>query len=254
VPPPPRAPIPRDPAKLAATLQATTDELALEVDAWREAGATGAPPSALSLDALYEQRLELTLAERVSLALAVLPRLRPDLAAKIGSDLGAKRELWRLTPVSHRQRYRTGLALPPLALLGYYRAAQRRFGVPWHLLAAVNFVESAFNKLRNDSATGARGPMQFMPATWRAYGLGGDIHAPRDAILAAANYLHATGSPGSNARALHHYNPSSLYVDAVLRYAKRIAADPRAFFEYYSWQVFVRTPAGLRRITGPGLR
>jgi hypothetical protein len=44
------------------------------------------------------------------------------------------------------------------------------------------------------------------------------------------------------------------YVEAVLRYAERIRRDPRAFYAYYSWQVFVRTPSGLRRLTGPGLR
>jgi membrane-bound lytic murein transglycosylase B len=142
--------------------------------------------------------------------------------------------------------------LPPAALLGYYRAAERRFGVRWNVLAAVNFVESAFNKLRNNSATGAQGPMQFMPATWRAYGLGGNVHDPHDAILGAANYLRANGAPGDNRRALVHYNPSTLYVDAVLRYAREIRSDRRAFYEYYARQVFVRTSSGLRRITGPG--
>jgi membrane-bound lytic murein transglycosylase B len=95
--------------------------------------------------------------------------------------------------------------------------------------------------------------MQFMPATWRAYGLGGDIHDPHDAIMGAANYLHANGAPRDNARALYRYNPSPLYVDAVLRYAKRIRNDRRAFYDYYSRQVFVRTRHGLRRLTGPGL-
>jgi hypothetical protein len=37
----------------------------------------------------------------------------------------------------------------------------------------------------------------------------------------------------------------------VLRYERRIRTDPRAFYDYYAWQVYVRTPAGLRRITGP---
>jgi membrane-bound lytic murein transglycosylase B len=120
------------------------------------------------------------------------------------------------------------------------------------VLAAVNFVESAFNKLRSRSAAGAQGPMQFMPATWRAYGLGGDIHDPHDAILGAANYLHAAGAPQNLRRALHAYNPSAAYVDAVLRYARRIGADRRAYYELYSWQVFVRTPEGDRRVTGPG--
>ena len=76
----------------------------------------------------------------------------------------------------------------------------------------MNFVESAFGRLRNRSVSGARGPMQFMPATWAAYGLGGDISDPRDAILGAANYLHANGAPGDEARALYRYNPSSHYV------------------------------------------
>jgi hypothetical protein len=30
-----------------------------------------------------------------------------------------------------------------------------------------------------------------------------------------------------------------------------IRRDSRAFFAYHSWQVFVRTPSGRRRITGP---
>ena len=56
--------------------------------------------------------------------------------------------------------------------------------------------------------------MQFMPATWRAYGLGGDIDDPRDAILAAANYLHASGAPQDVDRALYAYNHSRAYVRA----------------------------------------
>ena len=33
----------------------------------------------------------------------------------------------------------------------------------WYVLAAVNLVETGFNKLRNDSVAGAQGPMQFIP-------------------------------------------------------------------------------------------
>ena len=73
-----------------------------------------------------------------------------------------------------------------------------------------------------------------------------------NAILGAANYLHANGAPRDYRAALYHYNPSALYVDAVLAYADRIRRDSRNFFSYYAWQVFVRTPAGTRRITGPG--
>jgi membrane-bound lytic murein transglycosylase B len=252
--PPPRAAIPRDPAQLAQTIVRTKHDLDAAVDAWTKSGARGRPPHEVTLNALYEQRIELLLARRRQLARATVARLPSRLAGELSANLAAKREFWRLTPVTRRKRFATGPALPPATLLRYYREAERRFGVRWNVLAAVNFVESAFNKLRNNSASGAQGPMQFISATWRAYGLGGNVRDPHDAVLGAANYLHANGAPGNNRRALYRYNPSPLYVDAVLRYARRIRSDRRAFYEYYARQVFVRTPAGLRRITGPGLK
>jgi len=230
----------------------TKTELGRAVDTWIAAG-DSRPPSEVTLDALYDQRIELLLAGRPSLASATLRLVPAAIARQVQTNLIAKRNLWRLTPSTHRRRFRTGAALPSATLLRYYREAEHRFGVRWSVLAAVNFVESAFNKLRNNSATGAQGPMQFMPATWRAYGLGGNVHDPHDAVLGAANYLHANGAPRDNRRALLRYNPSTLYVDAVIRYAREIRNNRRAFYEYYARQVFVRTTSGLRRITGPGL-
>jgi membrane-bound lytic murein transglycosylase B len=95
--------------------------------------------------------------------------------------------------------------------------------------------------------------MQFIPSTWRRFGLGGNVHDAHDAIIGAANYLHASGAPQNLRNALHHYNPSSAYVDAVLRYARRIGADRKRFCALYSCQVLVKTPRGDRRVTGPGL-
>ena len=39
---------------------------------------------------------------------------------------------------------------------------------------------------------------------------------------------------------------------AIRRFARRMRADERAFLTYYAWQVFVRTPDGVRQLTGPG--
>ena len=83
--------------------------------------------------------------------------------------------------------------------------------------------------------------------------MGGNIHKPRDAILGAANYLHASGAPGDYREALYHYNPSTLYVDAVLSYARAMRRRSDAYYSLYTWQIFVLTPDGRRRLTGPGL-
>jgi membrane-bound lytic murein transglycosylase B len=96
--------------------------------------------------------------------------------------------------------------------------------------------------------------MQFIPSTWRGYGLGGDIRDPHDAIMGAANYLHASGAPADDRRALYSYNPSPLYVDAISRYARQMQRRPERFYAYWSWQVFIRNKDGSdRRMTGPGL-
>jgi membrane-bound lytic murein transglycosylase B len=250
--PPPNAPIPREPDALARELTEHTGALHAGVDAWRGKGPI--PPD-VELEALYQQRIFIHLTAKPRLARAVVARLRGRIRREALETLAAREALVRLTPPTRRplRSFRTGPAARASSLLAWYREAERRFGVGWHVLAAVNFVESAFGKLRSNSTAGAQGPMQFLPATWRAYGLGGDVRDPHDAILGAANYLHASGAPRDYPRALYAYNRSPLYVGAVLRYANQMKRDVRAFFGYYAWQVWVRTPSGPRRLTGPGL-
>jgi membrane-bound lytic murein transglycosylase B len=251
--PPPNAPLPRDADGIARALTERAEALQLGIDDWRRNG--GPLPAEVELDALYQQRLFISLTRRPALAQAVLRRLQGKLRREAGETIAARNALVRLTPPTRRplSSFRTRPAAPAPSLLHWYRDAERRFGVGWHVLAAVNFVESAFGKLRSNSTSGAQGPMQFLPGTWRAYGLGGNVHDPRDAILGAANYLHASGAPRDYRRALYAYNRSTLYVDAVLRYANQMKRDVRLFYAYYAWQVWVRTPAGPRRLTGPGL-
>jgi hypothetical protein len=85
--------------------------------------------------------------------------------------------------------------------------------------------------------------MQFMPATWAIYGHG-NIHRPRNAILAAGRFLAARGAAHSIGSALYAYNPSWRYVDAVLRYARRLRTDPHALMGYYRRQVVYRLASG----------
>jgi hypothetical protein len=182
------------------------------------------------------QRAVATLARRRKLEGATIRRLSPPLAREIRALTAARRDLERLSVRSPPHRLLTGPPDPLGALLRYYRAAQRRFGIRWQVLAAINFVESAFGRVRSRSVAGAEGPMQFLPAMWRAYGLGGNVRDPHDAILGAANLLRHDGAPASYRRALNSYNPSPAYVDAVGRYARVIAIDRAAIYLLYSWR------------------
>jgi membrane-bound lytic murein transglycosylase B len=243
--PAPNAAIPTSAPPLAAALTQTEQSLDGAIDRWDK---STKPPRDVTLLALYEQRIIRVLGERPTLRRAVA-RLHPQVA----DDVAARLDLKQLVASGPAPRAgpKVGRPAPATRLLAWYREAQRRFRIRWQLLAAVNFVESAFGKVRNTSTAGAQGPMQFEPATWRAYGLGGDIHDPHDAILGAANYLAANHGVTRERDALYHYNPSRLYVDAVSRYANRITRDSHAFYRYYSWQVYFRTAAGYRRVTGP---
>lgn len=243
------------PASLAAQLQTVDTQLDRSIDTWKAAGGTTSwpPPSSLVLQAVTEQRIFGTLALHPALLREVLPTLSGGLRAETLANATAAAKLLSLVqPSSHAVTFKTRAPLPADTLLADFRAAQARFGVPWQVLAAVNLVESRFGRVISNSSAGAQGPMQFIPATWAAYGLGGDVHDPHDAILGAANYLHASGAPGSLATALYHYNPAPEYVHAVLLYAHEMMRDPRTFYAYYNWQVFVLTPQGLEQLTGPG--
>jgi membrane-bound lytic murein transglycosylase B len=133
----------------------------------------------------------------------------------------------------------------PLAqLTAWYHEASDRFGVPWSILAAVHLVETRMGRLRGVSTAGARGPMQFLPATWAAYGLGGNIDDAHDAILGAANYLAKMGARRDLDRAIWHYNHHDDYVRAVRGFARTIDEDPLAIRGFYGWEVYYRTAIG----------
>lgn len=254
--PAPDAALPRTAAAMTATLTTTTRRLRAEISAWREDGdpSAGGPPRAVTLLALHHQRLHRLLVRwpraRADAAVAAMTQ---DVRGEARDTLAARRAIAAIPRRGTPPPVRTTAAEPAGILRADYERAQRRFGVPWTVLAAVNFVESAFGRVRSASEAGARGPMQFLPSTWRAYGLGGDIDDAGDAILGAANYLRRSGAPRDLDRALFAYNHSRDYVRAIRRFADRMRRDERMYFAYYAWQVYARTAAGVRRLTGPGV-
>src|SRR4029079_11200634 len=76
------------------------------------------------------------------------------------------------------------------------------------------------------------GWMQFMPSTWKQYGVDAnqdgvkDPFNPVDAIFAAARYLKAAGGDTDIRRAICAYNHADWYVDSVLMRAQVIGGIP----------------------------
>jgi membrane-bound lytic murein transglycosylase B len=255
--PAPNAPLPRTARGLARAYSKSTASSYAAIERWRREGdpTRGLPPRDVAHHALHQQRIVLRLVRAKRLYPRVLRQVPRRQRSLLRDSVLARRELAAIhSVVVQRPRIRIGRPQAPDRLRSHYRLAQRRFGVGWQLLAGVNMVETAFGRMRNESVSGARGPMQFMPATWRAYGMGGNVNRPRDAILGAANYLRASGAPGDEAGALYRYNPSRLYVSAVSRYVRQIRADRRNYYAFYSWQVFLRSGNGYRRTSSHGLR
>ena len=125
--------------------------------------------------------------------------------------------------------------IPPF-LLPIYQAAGIEYGVRWEILAAINEIETDYGRNLNVSSAGALGWMQFMPATWDAYGVDGnhdglkDPYNPVDAIFAAARYLKAAGAETDLRGAIFAYNHADWYVDSVMlraRADRRPAGRPR---------------------------
>lgn len=145
----------------------------------------------------------------------------------------------------------------PKQYIPIYKAAEKKYGVPWNLLAGHHRVETRFSTIAHMvSPVGATGHMQFMPCTWVGWshptcsGLGAgniskseltnkktiakyggfgvdadgdgkaDPDSLKDAIFGAASYLKANGAADGNIRqAVFAYNHASWYVEEVLGFA-----------------------------------
>ena len=254
--PDPEAWIPREPGALAADLEATRRARRQSIERWIASGGPDAwpPPEDVELLTLHEQLIYRVLAANDRLAKQVLRRLDKGVAGEARANVLAGGALYdHFSPVKTLPDFRMRSPEPADTLRAYFEEGERRFGVHWQLLAAVMLIETRMGRIVSNSSAGAQGPMQFIPSTWAAYGLGGDVRDDHDAVLGAANYLSANGAPNDERDALFHYNPVPAYVTAVTRYAKAMEKDPDLFYAYYNWQVFVRTTRGDVRLTGPGL-
>jgi soluble lytic murein transglycosylase-like protein len=254
--PAPDEPIPLGSRALARALARTFEANRGAIAEWSLRGdpTVWPPPRDVILFTLYEQRIYRLLASKPKLAARVLDRLERPLFVEAGANVRASHALFEhFAPVSELPDFRIRRPEPADALLEYFQEAERRFDVEWEVLAAVMLIETRMGRIRSRSSGGAQGPMQFLPATWEAYGLGGNIRDPHDAVMGAANYLHASGAPEDYRGALHHYNPVDAYVNAVWSYAKTMMRFPEAYYAYFNWQVYVRTVDGDVRLSGPGL-
>ena len=118
---------------------------------------------------------------------------------------------------------------PGRDLRAHYADAERRFGIHWTVLASINFVESAFGRVRSASESGARGPMQFMPVDLarvrrRRRHRGPARRDPRRRPLPEG--LRRARGPRP---ALYAYNHSWATSRRVRRFAARMRADERTF-------------------------
>jgi hypothetical protein len=223
-----------DPAHLAGQLTAAETIL----------GESDASPAAIAWQALTVELVCLRLALHPGWADPVINEVAPARRAAAAADIAGAADLVALTaPRTKLPPWRIVPAASLATLRASYRAAQAATGVGWSYLAAINFVETDFGRIIGPSSAGATGPMQFLPATWAIYGHG-DIYRPRDAIMAAARFLANHSALRDIGPALFAYNPSWRYVDAVVRYASRLRADPRALRGYYSRSVICRLGGG----------
>ena len=182
----------------------------------------------------------LRVATTPGLADAVVRDAPADLAVIVQDTAGAWHAMWHLAGIDEFNLVRIhphplAGAAPSAQLVRDYQDSAGHYQVDWTYLASINFIESDFGRVTGPSSAGALGPMQFMPATWAAYGSGGDVNNPKDAIDAAARYLFLNGGRRNMPGAIFAYNHDDDYVLAVQFYADAIRHDPGWMDRLYYW-------------------
>jgi hypothetical protein len=158
------------------------------------------------------------------------------LDAMVRGVLGSHTNLVALTETQAVQQQKlagNGPATPgqPGNYLTLFQDSARTYcpGMSWTVLAAIGQIESGDGQNNGPSSAGALGPMQFMPGTWRIWGMDAfgqtgppDIMNAYDAVASAAAYLCAAGAgdPATLSRAIFSYNHAQWYVSEVLALAQ----------------------------------
>lgn len=124
----------------------------------------------------------------------------------------------------------------PASYLKLYKAAGKKYGVQWNVIAGIGKEETNHGRSTlpgvhsGANNKGAGGPMQFLQSTFNEYAVDGnhdgkkDRYDPADAITTTAHMLKANGAPGNLWKAIWAYNHASFYVNAVLNFAKHYAS------------------------------
>src|SRR6202020_1006048 len=133
------------------------------------------------------------------------------LVSQVKTALGGNATVIRLVPAE------VSTALPvdpapasgrPTSYLQLFQESAARYcpGLSWTVLAAIGQIESADGQNMGPSTAGALGPMQFLPSTWKLWGIDGfgttgqpDIMNPYDAVPSAARLLCADGAASGGA-------------------------------------------------------
>jgi len=168
----------------------------------------------------------------VSAPAAGLATLTSDVRALLGSQAKIVSLRSQALPVTQQVSGQL-----PGNYLDLFRQSAARYcpGMSWTILAAIGQIESADGTNVGPSSAGALGPMQFLPATWRTWGIAGfgrtgppDIMNPYDAVPSAARLLCADGAAGRGRalyQAIFDYNHNDRYVSEVLGLASEYAKD-----------------------------
>lgn len=186
------------------------------------------------------------LSEQVGAAQEAVAALRQRMA-EVADDLAASVGLLDALAATSGPSALAVADIPPPMLELYRRAAEACSGLSWTVLAAIGSVETSHGRAElpgvrtGANSAGAMGPMQFLGATWAAYGADGDgdgrrdVYNPADAVFGAARYLcdGGAGQPSGLAPAIWAYNHADWYVQAVLEVAAGygavgLAVDPAA--------------------------